>query len=118
MRHVVFVAPRFLENTNRYVAAFASLEGLKLSVISEDPESAIPAALQGRIAGHFQGSITASTASSSPRRRRRSTCTSAPWIGMTGALEQLQMPMAEARDAVGIAGMAWRARAASATRIG
>ena len=42
MPHVVFVAPRFLENTNRYVEAFAELDGVTLSLISADPEEAIP----------------------------------------------------------------------------
>ncbi len=34
MPHIVFVAPRFMENTNRYVKAFASLDGVTLSVVS------------------------------------------------------------------------------------
>src|SRR5262245_48472040 len=32
--HVVFVAPYFLQNTLRYIEAFASLEGARVSVIS------------------------------------------------------------------------------------
>ena len=104
MRHVVFVAPRFLENTNRYVAAFASLEGLKLSVISEDPESAIPAALQGRIAGHYRVDHCLDG-----KQLAEATKKIDQHVGsvdrLTGAVEQQQMPMAEARDAVGIAGM-------------
>ncbi|MFO0710069.1 MAG: hypothetical protein U0353_09540 [Sandaracinus sp.] len=68
MRHVVFVAPRFLENTNRYVAAFASLDGVKLSVISEDPESAIPEPMRARVAGHYRVGDFVSMARSSPRR--------------------------------------------------
>ena len=54
MAHVAFVAPHFLENTNRYVRAFAELPGLKLSVISADPASAIPPGLREKIAGHCQ----------------------------------------------------------------
>jgi hypothetical protein len=53
MPHIVFVAPRFLENTNRYVQAFAELD-LELSLVSADPEEAIPAALRPRVAGHYR----------------------------------------------------------------
>ena len=54
MRHVAFIAPRFLENTNRYVRAFAELDGVTLSLISLDPEQAIPAPLRPRIAAHYR----------------------------------------------------------------
>ena len=42
MPHIALVAPHFLENTNRYVKAFAELDGVKLSVISEDAERKLP----------------------------------------------------------------------------
>ncbi len=54
MPHVVFIAPRFLENTNRYVRAFAALDGVTLSLVSADPEEAIPAPLRARVAGHYR----------------------------------------------------------------
>lgn len=104
MRHVVFVAPRFLENTNRYIAAFAALEGVMLSVISEDPESSIPPALQGHIAGHYRVEHCLDGAQLTEAAKKID-----KHVGsidrLTGALEQLQMPLAEARDALGIVGM-------------
>ena len=54
MPHIALVAPHFLENTNRYVKAFVDLPGVKLSVISEDAEKALPKALREKIAGHYQ----------------------------------------------------------------
>ena len=54
MPHVVFIAPRFLENTNRYVKGFAALDDVTLSIVSEDPQEAIPAALRSRVAGHYR----------------------------------------------------------------
>lgn len=104
MRHLVFVAPRFLENTNRYVAAFAKLDGLRLSVVSEDPESSIPESLKPYVAGHFkvQNCLDGSQLAHAVGKIARG-------IGrvdrLTGALEQLQLPMAEARDALDIEGM-------------
>ena len=54
MPHIALVAPHFLENTNRYVKAFTQLEGVKLSVISEDAEKALPKELRARVSGHYQ----------------------------------------------------------------
>ena len=54
MTHVVFIAPLFLETTNRYVEGFANIDNITLSVISQDPESSIPRALKSRVAGHYR----------------------------------------------------------------
>lgn len=103
MRHVVFVAPRFLPNTLRYVAAFAELPDARISVVSEDPEGLLPAALRERIAGHYAvgscldgGELT--------RACLAITRGLGPIDRLCGVLEQLQLPMAEARNAVGIEG--------------
>lgn len=104
MRHVVFVAPRFLENTNRYVAAFASLEGVRLSVVSEDPEASVPEALRPHVAGHYRvvNCLDGDQLTEATRRIARGV---GPVDRLTGALEQLQLPLAIARDALGIEGM-------------
>jgi hypothetical protein len=103
MRHIVFIAPRFLDNTNRYLKAFAELDNVTLSVISLDAESAIPAAIHPRIAGHYgvkslaTEELTAATrwlASSIGRVDR-----------LVGFLEELQVPLAEVRDALDIEGL-------------
>jgi phosphoribosylaminoimidazole carboxylase (NCAIR synthetase) len=102
--HVVFVAPHFLENTNRYVRAFAALDGVTLSVISMDPSEAIPAELKPRIAGHYKidDSMDAAQLETATRAITKS-------IGkvdrLAGVLEQLQTPLAAVRDAVGIEGV-------------
>lgn len=104
MPHVVFVAPRFLENTNRYVRAFAALEGVTLSVVSADPETAIPEELRPRIAGHYAvpNVVDGEQLTAAVRAIVRG-------VGrvdrLAGALEQLQTPMAQARDALGIEGI-------------
>jgi hypothetical protein len=104
MPHVVFVAPHFLENTLRYVAAFAALDGVKLSVVSQDPEEAIPRSLRPRIAGHYRvpqsldaGALTQAVGAIARGVGRVDR--------LTGALEQLQLPMAEAREALDIEGI-------------
>jgi phosphoribosylaminoimidazole carboxylase (NCAIR synthetase) len=104
MPHVVFIAPRFLENTNRYVRAFAELDGVTLSVVSEDPEASVPESLRPRIAAHYRvdDSLDGAQLTVAARAIGKS-------IGrvdrITGALEQLQMPLARVRDALAIEGM-------------
>lgn len=104
MPHVVFIAPRFLETTNRYVRAFAELAEVTLSLVSMDPEEAIPAPLRPRVAGHYRvaDALDPAQLTHAVRALGRS-------VGrvdrLTGALEQLQLPMAEVRDALGIDGL-------------
>ena len=104
MRHVAFIAPRFLENTNRFLAAFAALDGATLSVISEDPESSIPPAIRPRVAAHYgvksvldgeQLLVAARALTKGVGRIDR----------LNGVLEQLQIPMAHVRDGLGIEGI-------------
>ena len=104
MPHVVLVAPHFLENTNRYVNAFAALDGVTLSLVSEDPESAIPEAVRARVARHYKVDHCLDAGQLTRAVR---------WLGdavgrvdrLTGALEQLQSPMAAVRDALDLEGL-------------
>jgi len=102
--HVIFVAPFFLETTLRFVAGAASLPGVNLSLVSQDPAEKLPAALRQALAAHWrvdnaldpdqlvQASRMLATKLGPPRR-------------MLGALEQLQVPLAQAREALGVAGL-------------
>jgi len=104
MTHVVFIAPRFLENTNRYVRAFAELDGITLSLVSQDPEEAIPAALRPRVAGHYR--VGDSLDGAQLTQAVRAIGSSIGRVDrLAGVLEQLQLPMAEVRDALGIDGL-------------
>src|SRR3954468_19083478 len=101
MVHVVFLAPRFLENTNRYVRAFAELDGVTLSLVSLDPEEAIPAPLAPRIAAHYRVADLVDSAQLTVAVRAIAGAVG-PVDRLAGFLEQLQLPMAEVRDALGI----------------
>ncbi len=104
MTHVVFIAPRFLENTLRYVEAFASLTEAELSVVSEDVEEKLPLPLRERIAGHYRVNDSLDA-----REILVAVRAIAKVIGrvdrLAGALEQLQLPMASVRERLGIEGM-------------
>ncbi len=103
MTHVVFVAPRFLENTLRYVEAFASLTEAELSLVSEDPIERLHMSLRERVAGHYRvrSVLDANQLTVAVRAIGRG-------IGkvdrLAGVLEQLQLPMAAARERLGIEG--------------
>ncbi|MBM4359380.1 MAG: ATP-grasp domain-containing protein [Deltaproteobacteria bacterium] len=112
MPHIALVAPLFLENTNRYVAAFAALEGVTLSVISQDPSRAIPESLKPHIAGHFQVRDVGD-ASELARALGGLRQGIGPIDRLTGFLEQLQVPMAKARELAEVPGM----RVAAARRF-
>lgn len=104
MRHVVFIAPRFLENTNRFLSAFAALDGITLSVVSEDPADGIPAAIRPRIAAHYgvKNCLDGAELTTAVRAISKG-------VGkvdrLNGVLEQLQIPMAHVRDALDIEGI-------------
>ena len=104
MPHVVFIAPHFLGNTNRYVEAFAALDAITLSVVSCDPADAIPAKLRPHVAGHYR--VDACLDGAQLAHALRAITRSIGRIDrLAGMLEELQLPMAEARDAVGIDGL-------------
>jgi Carbamoyl-phosphate synthase L chain, ATP binding domain len=104
MPHVVFIAPRFLENTNRFVRAFAGLDGVRLSVVSEDPAGNIPADLRGRIHGHYRVERSLDAAHLTPAVRALAK-SHGPVDRLAGALEELQQPLADVRAALGIEGI-------------
>jgi phosphoribosylaminoimidazole carboxylase (NCAIR synthetase) len=104
MVHVVFLAPRFLENTNRYVKAFAELDGVTLSLVSLDPEDRIPQLLRPRVAAHYRVRDLVDSAELIAAVRALAGAVG-PVDRLVGFLEQLQVPLAEVRDALGIPGM-------------
>lgn len=104
MPHIVFIATHFLGNTNRYVKAFTELEGITFSVISCDPSSAIPPSMRPRIAAHYR--IADCMNSAQLIEAARAIARSIGRIDrLAGFLEELQVPMAEARGALGIEGL-------------
>jgi hypothetical protein len=104
MPHIVFVATHFVGNTNRYLKAFTDLPGITFSVISSDPSSAIPPSMRPKIAAHYriENCLDATQLTTATRAIASS-------IGrvdrLAGFLEELQVPMAEVRDALGIEGL-------------
>lgn len=101
--HVALVAPHFLENTNRYVRAFARLPGVALSVISEDAAGSVPRDLKDAVL-HTQVRST-SDAGQLVAALAKLRAAAGPVDRLTGVLEQLQMALAHARAGADIPGM-------------
>ncbi|MEM7482081.1 MAG: hypothetical protein AAF481_12975 [Acidobacteriota bacterium] len=103
MRSVVFVAPFFLETTLRFVRA-AARPDVRLGLVSQQPLEQLPADLRPRLAGHWRVDNALD-----PRHLANAARGLAGQIGqperMIGVLEHLQVPLAEAREALGIPGL-------------
>jgi hypothetical protein len=104
MRTVVFVAPFFAETTLRFVNATAGIPGVRLGLVSQDPAERIPRDLRTRLAGHWrvEDGLDAARIADAVRGLGAK-------IGrcerLFGALEQLQVPLAQVREGLGIPGM-------------
>ncbi len=104
MSTVIFVAPYFLEATLRFVGAVARLDGVRMGLISVDPAERIPPELRAHIAAHWRvddaldpAQIVAATMALAQRV--------GPPAKLIGTLEELQVPLAEARERLGIPGL-------------
>lgn len=109
MHDVTFVAPFFAETTLRFVAALARLEGVRLSLVSQDPPDRVPAELRGSLVDFLQvpdalDPAVLIRAVDELRRRGRKVEL------LLGTFEELQVPLGEVRDHFGLPGMgAWAA---------
>lgn len=110
MRNVVFVAPFAFDTTIRFVAAAAEHTETRLILLCQDPIDKFPSELTGKLAGHWRVddaldagrlavAVEAIAAKVGPVHR------------LLGTLEQLQVPLAEVRERLGIPGMGVEAAA-------
>lgn len=104
MRNVVFVAPFLMEATNRFVRSVASVPGARTVLLTQDPVENVPEAVRPRLHGHWRIDDCMD-----PRQVADAVTAIAAKLGnvgrVIGTLEQLQVPLAEARAALGIEGM-------------
>jgi len=103
--HVLFVAPYALETTLRFVRATAGLSGVRLGVISQQPRATFAAELGANLHGFEQ----VQDPLDADQLERAVRAIAAGWGGevdrLIGVLEQLQEPLAEVRERLGIRGM-------------
>jgi biotin carboxylase len=103
-QHVIFAAPFFMDATVRFLRGASRLPDINLTVVSQDPEERLPEDIRARIAGHWRV-----TDSLDPQqlvdaaRQLEAHCGKA--TSYLATLEQLQVPLAQAREALGIDGL-------------
>jgi phosphoribosylaminoimidazole carboxylase (NCAIR synthetase) len=99
-----FVAPFLMPATVRFVAAAAQLPDVKLAVITTAPADQVPPELARHLAAHWRVDDALD-----PRQIADAAAGLSGQLGrverLVGALEQLQVPLAHARAALGIPGM-------------
>lgn len=102
--HVIFAAPFFMDATLAFIEGASHLPGVNLTVISQDPAEKIPPGLRARLAGHWRvnDALDPHQLVDAARNLERQFGKARRMIG---ALEQLQVPLAVAREIMGIEGL-------------
>lgn len=105
MSNAIFVVPYGMETTMRFVRAAASLPDTRLGILSQEPLEKLPSDLRRKIAAYARIGDALDAASLEQGVREI-----APQMGgqvdrLVGILEQLQVPLAQVREKLGIRGM-------------
>jgi biotin carboxylase len=100
----VFVAPFLMPATVRFVSTAAQLPDVRLAVVTTAPADQVPSELARHLAGHWRVDDALD-----PRQIADAVRGLSQQLGpvqrLVGALEQLQVPLAEVRQALGIPGI-------------
>jgi hypothetical protein len=99
-----FVAPYLLETTTRFVEGAASLPEVQLALVTSEPEDRLPPRLRASLAGHWRidDPLDAGQIAGAVRGLGEQL---GPVQRLLAVLEQLQVPLAEVREHLGIPGM-------------
>ena len=102
--HVVFVAPFLMDATLRFVEGTIEVPGLQVSLLTQEPKTRVPQNILTRLAGvsHVDDALD-------PKSLLGGVKELAETLGkphrILAALEQVQVPLAQVREALGIPGM-------------
>lgn len=104
MVSAAFVAPYLLEATSRFVLAAARVPGVRLAVITSSPWEDLSPELRSALAGHWrvQDALDPQQIADAVRGLAHQV---GPVERLIGILEQLQVPLGQVRDALGLPGM-------------
>ncbi len=104
MPRVVFAAPYLPEATLRFALAAAEAGDVRLGLVTHEPVERVPAALRERLAAHWRVDDALD-----PEQLEGGVRELARVLGgvdrLVGVLEQLQVPLAQVRERLGLPGM-------------
>ena len=104
MPFVIFVAPWYTENALRNIQAITSLPDVRLGLISQEPWERLPSHVGGTIAAHWRIEDCLSTGQLTEAARALSQ-RNGEIHRLFGSVEQIQVPLAEARAQLDVPGM-------------
>src|SRR5215207_2896595 len=104
MHFVIFAAPYFTENATRFIQATVSQPGARVAVVSQEPQEHLAAHLRDRIVAQWRVEDIFDAGQLAHAARQLSN-DFGPVHRLFGAYEQLQVPLAEARELLGVEGM-------------
>lgn len=104
MNPIAYITPYFTANAVRFIEALTTLHDIRLVIVSQEPVSLLPSWLQSRI------SLSREVPDVFDKWTLIKTLTDVQKVTgqihrILGATEQLQVPMAEARQVLGVEGM-------------
>lgn len=104
MHFVIFAAPYFTENATRFIQATVGQPDVRVAVISQEPQERLAQHLRDRIVAHWKVEDIFD-----PKQLAHAAGVLSGHFGpihrLYGAYEQLQVPLAEARELLGVEGM-------------
>jgi len=104
MRHAVFVVPFLFETSVRFLRGALELPGVAVSLVSQDPLERFDEDIRKRLAGHWKVENALDPAHLVAAVRGLSEQLG-PVDRLIGVLEQAQVPLAQAREELGLPGL-------------
>jgi phosphoribosylaminoimidazole carboxylase (NCAIR synthetase) len=102
---VIYATPYFTPNALQFIQAVANLPDITFGLISQEPQELLPSHIREKVVAHWRiddalnpGQLVWAAQSLSQRIGQ-------PIHRLLSALEQIQVPLAEARERLGISGM-------------
>ncbi len=104
MVFVIYTTPNYTENAVKFIRTLANLDGVRLGLVSQEPLAWLPPDVQGKLAD-FQQVGDVFSASELESAARTLSARQGAIHRILGAVEQAQVPVAQVREVLGIAGM-------------
>lgn len=104
MPAILFAAPFFTENARRFLRTIAAVPGFSLGLVSQDPLEKLPPEERSLVSAHERvgDGLSVDQLTQAALNLARSL---GPIHRYLGVIEQIQVPLAEARERLGVPGM-------------